>query len=113
MELDLNAQKTVCLIATLIMGSMAASAALAEVPKQRQLDITYTVKQDCGSCHGLTLAGGLGPDLRAERLQSKPDEYLATVIKQGIPDTPMPPWQRFFSDEEIQWIVTQLKQGTL
>ncbi|TNC85669.1 MAG: cytochrome c class I NirC [Alcanivorax sp.] len=92
---------------------MIANAALAEVTAQRRDSIAYTVQQDCGSCHGLTFAGGLGPDLQAERLQSIPDDYLIQVIKHGIPGTPMPPWQRFFNDEEIQWIVTQLKRGSL
>lgn len=85
----------------------------AEISPSRQKAITYTVKQDCGSCHGLTLAGGLGPDLRAARLHTLPPEYLFAVIKNGIADTPMPPWQRFFTDEEIQWIVEQLQAGTL
>ncbi|MBA56800.1 MAG: cytochrome c class I NirC [Pseudomonadales bacterium] len=87
--------------------------AVAEVSKQRGEEIRYTVRQDCGSCHGLTLAGGLGPDLKAKRLQALPDNYLSKVIKEGIPNTPMPPWQEFFNDEEIQWIVTHLKRGTL
>ncbi len=88
-------------------------AGVADVSSQRGEEIAYIVKQDCGSCHGLTLAGGLGPDLKAQRLQSLPDEYLISVIKNGIPDTPMPPWQTFFNDEEIAWIVTQLKEGAL
>ena len=27
------------------------------------------VVQDCGSCHGLTLKGGLGPDIRPQSLK--------------------------------------------
>ena len=87
--------------------------AAADISEQRGEEIIYTVRQDCGSCHGLTLAGGLGPDLKAKRLQALPDTYLTKVIKEGIPNTPMPPWQAFFNDEEIQWIVMHLKRGTL
>ncbi|MDX2370482.1 MAG: hypothetical protein QNK36_19105, partial [Colwellia sp.] len=29
----------------------------------RKAQLTHMVKQDCGSCHGMTLKGGLGPAL--------------------------------------------------
>ncbi|MCP5014957.1 MAG: cytochrome c [Ketobacter sp.] len=100
-------------IAFWVFGALFSSAVHAAPSEQRQADIIYTVKQDCGSCHGLTLAGGLGPDLRASRLKQLPDKYLISVIRNGVPGTPRPPWQRFFSDKEIHWIVTQLKQGAI
>lgn len=41
------------------------------------------VLQDCGSCHGLTRKGGLGPDLRAEALSHWAPEDLAQMIQIG------------------------------
>ena len=51
------------------------------------------VHQDCGSCHGLTLKGGLGPELTQDALQHYDREVLALVILDGIGGTPMPPWR--------------------
>ena len=77
----------------------------------RRSELISLVRQDCGSCHGMTLKGGLGPALLPINVKDKPDSYLKTVILHGIPDTAMPPWQRFLSDAEAQWIVSNLKEG--
>ena len=77
----------------------------------RRAEIISLVRQDCGSCHGMTLQGGLGPALLPATLKDKTDDYLKTVILHGLPDTAMPPWQRFLSEPEAQWIVTHLKKG--
>lgn len=68
------------------------------------------VKQDCGSCHGLTLKGGLGPDLRPESLAHYDVDVLMSVILDGIPDTPMPPWRPLMSEEEAEWVARYLLQ---
>lgn len=69
------------------------------------------VHQDCGSCHGLTLKGGLGPDIRPESLTHYEPDILETVIMDGIPDTAMPPWRPLITQEEAQWIVLYLLHG--
>lgn len=69
------------------------------------------VRQDCGSCHGLTLQGGLGPPLTAAALAEKPVESLVATVLNGRPGTPMPPWKRFLNEDEAQWIVAQLRRG--
>lgn len=69
------------------------------------------VRQDCGACHGLSLQGGLGPALTAERLAGKDGEMLAAVIAQGRPGTPMPPFLGLLGTEEITWIVERLQEG--
>ena len=55
------------------------------------------VRQDCGSCHGMRLTGGLGPALTREALAGKPVEALAATIYHGRPGTPMPPWRAMLS----------------
>ena len=69
------------------------------------------VRQDCGSCHGLTLKGGLGPPLLPETLREKPAESLRYTVLLGRLGTPMPPWQAFMNEAEADWIVRQLMQG--
>ncbi|MGX9352392.1 c-type cytochrome [Shimia sp. W99] len=66
------------------------------------------VVQDCGSCHGLTLKGGLGPDLRPETIEHYDVEVLRDVILDGIPDTPMPPWRPLMSEAEAEWVARYL-----
>ncbi|MCP5072334.1 MAG: cytochrome c [Rhodobacteraceae bacterium] len=69
------------------------------------------VVQDCGSCHGLTLKGGLGPDIRPEALKSYEPEVLQGVILDGVPDTPMPPWRPLLTKAEVAWIANYLLTG--
>ncbi|MBK8970338.1 MAG: cytochrome c [Hahellaceae bacterium] len=86
--------------------------AYADAPEDtRQKEIQHLIRHDCGSCHGLTRKGGLGPDLLPERLQTIAADALFATIKFGRPGTPMPPWQDFFTDDEIHWIVEQLQEG--
>ena len=86
-------------------------SAHAEVDQARRGEILHMLKHDCGSCHGMTLKGGLGPALTVESLSDKPREYLEIVIRNGRPGTPMAPWGRFMSNKEVRWLVEQLKSG--
>lgn len=89
--------------------SWAELSVLIELSRQKEL--VTLVRQDCGSCHGLTLQGGLGPALLPDALRGKPADYLKIVILQGRPSTAMPPWQRFLSETEAEWIVSNLQKG--
>ena len=82
-----------------------------EPPPARQAQLADLVRQDCGSCHGLTLKGGLGPSLEPGALAEKDSEVLSYVILHGRRGTPMPPWREHLSEPEAQWIVEQLKKG--
>lgn len=91
---------------------LLAGFAHAEAPgAERQREIVHLVRQDCGSCHGMTLQGGLGPSLKPEALRGKPVESLVATIYGGRPGTPMPPWHRFLTEAEAAWVVEQLMQG--
>lgn len=79
----------------------------------RQKELIYMVQQDCGSCHGMTLKGGLGPSLLPERIAVLPKQYLIEAITHGRPGTPMPPWGSLLSAGDISWIVEQLQLGQL
>jgi len=80
----------------------------SEANSNRQQELQYLLKQDCGSCHGLRLKGGLGPPLLPEALKGKPDLYLKQVISKGIPSSAMPPWESVLSDSDIDYLVQLL-----
>ena len=71
------------------------------------------VRQDCGSCHGMTLKGGLGRPLTPEALQDYTTETLNVIILDGIPETAMPPWRGLLSEAEVDWISKALKEGRI
>jgi cytochrome c55X len=75
--------------------------------------LTNLVRQDCGSCHGLTLQGGLGRPLTPDRLAQWDAEQLAQIILDGIPGTPMPPWRPLLTQADARWIAEALKSGEL
>ncbi|WP_282152363.1 c-type cytochrome [Ruegeria atlantica] len=85
---------------------IATSALAADVLDGNALK--RLVHQDCGSCHGLSLKGGLGPDLRSKSLEHYDANVLTDVILDGIPGTAMPPWRPLISEEEAEWIAHYL-----
>lgn len=91
-----------------VILTLATAPALADPDPQA---LTRLVRQDCGSCHGMTLKGGLGPDIRAAALAHYERDRLASVILDGIPGTPMPPWRPLLSEEDAAWIADYLLKG--
>lgn len=94
-----------------LLCSLPASAASPD--PARQAELIRLLRQDCGSCHGMTLKGGLGPALLPASLKEKPAEGLAATIYHGRPGTPMPPWKQFMSEAEAAWLVELLMSGSL
>jgi cytochrome c55X len=90
---------------------IAGSAAADPVAPARQSELVRMVRQDCGSCHGMTLKGGLGPPLVTAALRDRPAESLKHTILQGRAGTPMPPWRNLLTEAEAEWIVAQLLKG--
>ena len=90
----------------------AAFSAQAEPPAPARASVLDNlVRQDCGSCHGMTFKGGLGPALLPERLADRTVDELAAVILYGRPGTPMPPWDFEITEDEAAWIARRLKEG--
>jgi len=105
-----------CLLVTCHFSSIAREASstdTSELSAVRKAQLTHIVKQDCGSCHGMTLKGGLGPALLPENIQNKPLLFLQNTILYGRPGTAMPPWKTLLTEQEALWISQQLKAGKI
>lgn len=102
-------------VAAGLFVALSSKSVLAEegfVPTPERIkELVHMVRQDCGSCHGLTLKGGLGPALTPDALQDKPYEGLVVTLYRGRPGTPMPPFMGILTEEESSWIVRQLMAG--
>ncbi len=97
------------LIAAFLAASLPATAR-TEVEQARQEELRYLLKHDCGSCHGMTLKGGLGKPLGTELLNQRTDLDLVTAILDGMPGTPMPPWRPLLTPEEAHFLVRVLRE---
>ncbi|GAA3998631.1 hypothetical protein GCM10022279_22920 [Comamonas faecalis] len=93
------------------LAAAGTASAQTEPAPERQAQLVHMVRQDCGSCHGMQLTGGLGPALTREALATKPADYVSAVILHGLPDTPMPPWSAMLNEDEAAWIARQLVGG--
>jgi len=85
--------------------------AMAEVGPERAATLEHMVIQDCGSCHGLTMRGGLGSPLTPEALAHADPSGLAAIILDGVPGTAMPRWRPVLSEADAIWISNYLKEG--
>jgi len=88
-----------------------ASAGLQAVEPARQAELKYLLDHDCGSCHGMTRKGGLGPSLLPKVLEGKPDGLLIATILEGRSGTAMPPWRGQLTEAEAAWLVEELRRG--
>ena len=99
------------LLAVLLLGASSVSILAEPLDQARKNELTDILLQDCGSCHGMTLKGGLGPALTPDMLTGKPAVYLQQTILEGHPGTPMPPWKSILSLPDIDYLVSILMSG--
>lgn len=98
--------------AVAVSGALVAGVLHAGEPApERRAQLVEMVRQDCGSCHGLTLKGGLGPSLLPAALGDKDAVSLQYTILDGRRGTAMPPWRPFMREDEALWIAHTLKNG--
>lgn len=97
---------------TIVFFVMVSIDSLAGVPDAtRQAELLYLLKHDCGSCHGMTRRGGLGPPLLPENLRDRPSMLMENTILDGRPGTPMPPWRGLLTVQEVRWLVEAMRRG--
>jgi cytochrome c55X len=83
------------------------------ISEGRKLVLLDLLVQDCGSCHGLRMKGGLGPALLPSALRGKSAESIIATILDGRPGTAMPPWRPLLSPAEAEWLTMVLLEGKL
>jgi cytochrome c55X len=96
-----------------VNSTEAVSTGEEMLTQARQDELLYLLKQDCGSCHGMRLLGGLGPALLPENLAAASVEDLTAVILHGRPGTAMPPWKALLTEADARWLSQLLKTGEL
>ncbi len=104
-------RKLVSAAMLLALATAGPSLAGNDVSDSQAEALEQFVRHECGSCHGLTLKGGLGPDLRPARLANASKDAITSIILNGIPDTAMPPWKTLLKREEAEWIADYLLKG--
>ena len=109
----LHSQKVVLRVVSwvILVGGFMSYASAAPNDALNVKKLVRVVRQDCGSCHGMKLTGGLGPALTPDALKNIPAESIFATIYYGRPGTPMPPWKNMLSEAEARWIAMQLVQG--
>lgn len=112
MNVNTECQVKRALVLGLLLGVVAMPWCHADdIAPEHAARLVRLVRQDCGSCHGLRLTGGLGPSLLPDALADKPAESLVATILGGRNGTPMPPWRGLLTEQEAQWIVVRLQNG--
>jgi cytochrome c55X len=102
--------KLVLTVAFCLLAITSLALAAENSPPQVLVSLVH---QDCGSCHGMTLKGGLGPDIRPEALAHYDVDTLSTVVLDGIPKTAMPPWRPLISEADARRIAEYLLKGDI
>ena len=97
------------IVFSLLTGMVSALSAAPDA--SRQAELLYLLKHDCGSCHGMTRRGGLGPPLLPENMQGRPQVLMVNTVLDGRPGTPMPPWRGELSEQDATWLVEVLRAG--
>jgi len=88
-----------------------ASESLNEDRIERGEEIFHA---QCAACHGQDGEGGSGPALKDKKLlKNTLDDVFYSVIRSGVPNTPMPVWSVEFggplTDEEVRDVVAHIR----
>lgn len=97
------------LLLTVTLTCLGTAALATGLDARRAAELEHLVVQDCGSCHGLTLSGGLGHPITSDLMRDYDRIDLRDIILDGIPGTAMPPWRPLLTELEALWIADYLR----
>lgn len=100
-------------IAIALMLMVPPALAQSAPGELRQTELIRLLLQDCTQCHGMRLTGESAPPLTGAALAGKPTTRLVEIILRGQHRSPMPAWATKMSEDEAEWIVQRLREGTL
>jgi glucose/arabinose dehydrogenase len=99
---------------TWVYGSIFTAvtlAACADTTTSARADVSSMYNQNCASCHGPDLTGGLGPSLIDDEWDHGSDPVsVAKSIKDGFPSSGMPGFSGGLSDEDIRSLVIYISE---
>ena len=101
----------IAIVLLVIVSLPALSQADTDPDAARKSELLYLLKHDCGSCHGMTRKGGLGPALLPENMQDRPPQMMVNTVLDGRAGTAMPPWRAMLSEADARWLVDVLTRG--
>ena len=94
---------SLAVLLTVLLATAVARAASAAGPSA---DTLY--REHCATCHGAKRFGGYAPPLIPDTLQRTPQERLAQIIRDGLPQTQMPGFADKLRAEEVRAIAALL-----
>ncbi len=99
------------MLATVGAFAAVAIAVTAQASETQGKNLRRLVLQDCGSCHGMTLEGGLGPAITPAALQGRDPAEITAIIREGRPALAMPGWGPLLAPGEAESIAAGLLDG--
>jgi mono/diheme cytochrome c family protein len=101
-------KKLIPLVAT---ASLVASTPLATAQITREGTVAAAYAERCAACHGAALQGGQAKSLLDDEWAYGGDDVsLATSIRDGRPESGMPPFGAMMSEQEIRAMVIFLRE---
>ena len=97
--------------ASLMVACSTPEKASVKLTDPHALQLVRMVRQDCGSCHGMKLTGGLGPPLTPAALFNMSLDSLVATIYHGRAGIFMFGWKAMISEADVRWIAEQLLNG--
>lgn len=102
----MSTSRSACLAAFVALHAFPVASLHAKPDKANELYL-----ENCASCHGSALEGGLGGNL-VDGIWNHggSDDAVARVISQGLPDLGMPTFEKKLSTEQIRSLVVFLRE---
>ena len=79
-------------LSRLVLSTVAAATLMATGASA--FDAAGVFEKDCQGCHGPAHQGGVGADLRPNKIKNKSSKMLANTILNGRAGTAMVPWKK-------------------